>query len=142
MHITLATHVVMEDDTYEGYFIPKRSIVYGNIWFAPYFRSHACSRTEFGTPDRHFLHDPDIYHDPMAFKPERFLKTADNEPERDPRTILFGFGRRICPGRELADPSVFMEVAMSLAVFNIRKARDEYGHEIDVSYEMSPGIIK
>lgn len=35
-------------------------------------------------------HDPENYHDPFTFKPERFL----GEPELDPRLFVFGFGRR------------------------------------------------
>ena len=34
------------------------------------------------------------YADPDHFNPERFLKTATHEPETDPRTMVFGFGRR------------------------------------------------
>ena len=37
------------------------------------------------------LHDPEVYSDPFEFKPERFLGES---PERDPRDICFGFGRR------------------------------------------------
>lgn len=38
-------------------------------------------------------HDPEIYHDPFLFNPGRFL--GEGHPiEQDPRTIVFGFGRR------------------------------------------------
>jgi len=36
-------------------------------------------------------HDPKVYSDPFAFKPERFLGAI---PEQDPRVYGFGFGRR------------------------------------------------
>lgn len=36
------------------------------------------------------------------------------------REYIFGFGRRSCPGRELADASLFMFVAMSVAALDIR----------------------
>jgi cytochrome P450 len=36
-------------------------------------------------------HDPRVYSDPFAFKPERFLGP---NPEQDPRDYAFGFGRR------------------------------------------------
>lgn len=39
-------------------------------------------------------HDPENYHDPFTFKPERFLEENGRKPELDPRTIAFGFGRR------------------------------------------------
>lgn len=40
---------------------------------------------------RYMLRDPDVYSEPLEFKPERFL---GDEPERDPRCAVFGFGRR------------------------------------------------
>lgn len=44
--------------------------------------------------DRLYLHDPDVYTDPLEFIPERYLKTETHEPEQDPRVAAFGFGRR------------------------------------------------
>jgi hypothetical protein len=41
---------------------------------------------------RFLLHDPRVYHEPMEFKPERFLGPT---PEPDPRNACFGFGRRL-----------------------------------------------
>jgi cytochrome P450 len=76
----------------------------------------------------------------MTFKPERFLKTDGHEPEMDPHSLVFGFGRRICPGRFLADNTLFLSVAQSLAVFNITKAI-EGGKEVDVKPEFQPGVI-
>lgn len=43
--------------------------------------------------------DERIYPEPDLFKPERFL--GENK-QRDPSSIAFGFGARICPGRHLA----------------------------------------
>ena len=40
------------------------------------------------------LHDPRVYADPMEFRPERLLACGNKEPETDPLTIAFGFGRR------------------------------------------------
>ena len=76
----------MEDDFYEGYFIPKGSILMANI--------HG------------FMHDPNTYTDPDAFRPERFM---GSNPEMDPHALVFGFGRRVCPGRELADTSLWLK---------------------------------
>lgn len=42
------------------------------------------------------LHDENIYPDPLAFKPERFLNDGKINPSvRDPELVAFGFGRRI-----------------------------------------------
>ncbi|TDL20094.1 cytochrome P450 [Rickenella mellea] len=111
-------HVSTDDDVYKGYEIPKGSILMANIW--------------------QFTHDPVTYHQPYEFKPERFLSA---QPEQDPHTLSFGFGRRICPGKELADSSIFLGIAMSLAVFNITKARDEHGIEIEPGCEFTSGMI-
>jgi len=92
-------HRAMEDDIHDGYLIPKGAVIIPNIW--------------------KMAHDPDVYKEPMEFNPARFVKTENHQPEPDPREICFGFGRRICPGRVLADISVFISCAMTLAVFNI-----------------------
>ncbi|KAK0184336.1 cytochrome P450 [Armillaria mellea] len=107
-------HRTMEDDTYNGYFIPKGSIVIYNIW--------------------QMSRDPDIYPNPEVFDPTRFMGPS---PQLDPRELIFGFGRRICPGRLLAEASVFMAMARLLAVFNITKVIDENG----VLQEPVPGQV-
>lgn len=105
-------------------------------------------------------HDSQNYHEPFAFKPERFLGENGAPVERDPLSIMFGFGRRqdiqlgsekerltdscdrVCPGREVADNAVFIIIAMCAAVFNISKMKDESGQEIDPVCEYSSGIIR
>ncbi|KAI0128219.1 putative cytochrome P450 oxidoreductase OrdA-like protein [Hypoxylon sp. NC0597] len=113
-------HTSTEDDICEGYFIPKGSMLLANVW--------------------HFTHDPDVYHDPMTFKPERFLATEGHEPEPDPHIFAFGFGRRICPGRYLADNALYLSIAQSLAVFNITKVV-ENGREVEPIVKLEPGVI-
>ncbi|KAM0289149.1 hypothetical protein ACHAO9_006369 [Fusarium lateritium] len=110
-------HTCTEDDIYDGYLIPKGSMVISNIL--------------------HFAHDPEVYSEPMAFKPERFLSSDDNQPELDPQTYAFGFGRRVCPGRVLAENALFLNIAQSLAVFNISK--DE--KEPDTELRFTSGVI-
>ncbi|KAE8374971.1 cytochrome P450 [Aspergillus bertholletiae] len=107
-------HLVTEDDIYEGYLIPKGALVLANIWG--------------------FTHDPNTYREPEAFRPERFL--GDN-PEPDPHNITFGFGRRICPGRLLADATVFLSIAQSLSVFNFSKHEEDD----DLEAEFLPGVV-
>ena len=43
---------------------------------------------------RYMCHDPNVYHDPFEFKPERFLGVDGRAPEPDPSNLAFGFGRR------------------------------------------------
>lgn len=86
------------------------------------------------------MHDPTVYHDPMAFKPERFLEINGREPELDPHDLAFGFGRRICPARILADITLYLSAAQFIAVFNITKSVED-GKEVDVQPKFQPGVI-
>ncbi|PYI05543.1 O-methylsterigmatocystin oxidoreductase [Aspergillus sclerotiicarbonarius CBS 121057] len=113
-------HASMEDDMCEGYFIPKGSQILPNQWA--------------------FTHDPTVYPDPMAFKPERFLAYGDHVPERDPHLLAFGFGRRVCPGRTLADSNIYLSLVQSLAVFRITKPIKD-GKEVDLRLELLPGLL-
>lgn len=111
-------HRTDEDIEFRGYFIPKSSIVVPGVWW--------------------FLHDPEVYRDPELFDPTRFLPPR-NEP--DPSTVAFGFGRRICPGRFLADASIFLTLAQMLATFDMQKAVDADGNVIEPPAESTPGTV-
>ncbi|KAH9976325.1 cytochrome P450 [Lactifluus volemus] len=88
-------HRVTQNDIYKGYFIPAGSTVIGNVWA--------------------MMYDPIIFPDPNRFHPERWLAPdAPAFPEQ-----VFGFGRRECPGRFLAETSVWAAIANVLAVFKI-----------------------
>lgn len=107
------------DDIYDGMFIPKGTMLIPNVWL--------------------FLHDEAYFKEPETFKPERFLGPA---PEMDPRTMMFGFGRRMCAGRELADKSVFLTIAMVLAAFDIRKPSSKVdGSPIEQSPGFTTGVM-
>jgi len=113
-------HRLMEDDIYNGYFIPKDSIVLGNAWA--------------------ILHDDRLFPDPFTFKPERFI--GPNVDPRVPTAVdyAFGFGRRVCPGRWMAHSFIFIVVASVLSAFRIEKAvRD--GRVIEPTGAFSPGIL-
>ncbi|KAL4789039.1 cytochrome P450 [Aspergillus venezuelensis] len=94
-----APHVSGTDITWNGYLIPKGSYLIANI----------------GALTR----DPDIYHEPDSFKPERFLADHNQSPEPDPAKYVFGFGRRRCPGRFIADDRLFLFIAHFLACFDV-----------------------
>ncbi|KAE9404451.1 cytochrome P450 [Gymnopus androsaceus JB14] len=119
-------HRATQDDFYDGYFIPKGSLLIPNLW--------------------KLTHDPRVYHNPMEFKPERYLPDAlvaeglGRQVEPHPRETCFGFGRRICPGMHLADASVFVSCVMSLAVFDIGKCV-ENGMVIEPVNDRTSGTI-
>ncbi|KAF9769696.1 hypothetical protein IL306_012851 [Fusarium sp. DS 682] len=110
-------HTSTVDDVFEGYFIPKDALIMPDIWY--------------------FAHDPEVHQEPMRFNPERFLSTDGKEPEQDPHTYTFGFGRRVCPGRVLADNALFLNIAQSLAVLSINK--DENSVQPELLF--TPGMV-
>ena len=65
----------MQDDVYRGYFIPTGATVIQNVWA--------------------ICRDPNIYPDPEAFNPDRFLKDGKIDPlVFSPEDRVFGAGRR------------------------------------------------
>jgi cytochrome P450 len=82
--------------------------------------------------------DPRTYKNPNTFDPTRFL---GEHPEQDPRAFVYGWGRRICPGRFYADNSVFLMVAMALATLNISAAVDATGNKIVPTVDFEGGSI-
>ena len=76
------------------------------------------------TSSRAILHDPVVYPDPDAFKPERFLDKDGNLREDSEISSTFGFGRRVCPGRHLAEMTFFIFAASLFSVFNIERGED------------------
>lgn len=111
-------HTADEAVEYNGLHIPKGAYLLPAVWG--------------------FLHDPEVYPDPNAFEPERFLSPR-NEP--DPTPEAFGFGRRICPGRFFADSGLYLNMVQSLATFNFKKAVGEDEKEIDVDVKAKPGVL-
>ncbi|KAG0697279.1 cytochrome P450 [Suillus ampliporus] len=78
-------HRTTKDVIWENYCIPAGTTVVGNHW--------AISR------------DPDVFPDPHAFKPERWLNDQGDLRD-DVKFYVFGFGRRVCPGQHLASRAV------------------------------------
>ncbi|KAH9937821.1 CyP450 monooxygenase [Epithele typhae] len=101
-----------EDDEYRGYHIPAGTTVLAHSWA--------------------FSRDPKHYPDPERFSPERYF-SADGKPNKnvmDPRTFAFGYGRRICPGRNLGEAAVFVTIASVLHAFNVEPPLDESGRPV------------
>ncbi|KAH6904703.1 OrdA protein [Coprinopsis sp. MPI-PUGE-AT-0042] len=111
-------HVAIEDGFIGGYFVPKDAMIITNFWG--------------------LLHNPETYPDPFTFNPERYLGAS---PQMDPRKIVFGWGRRICPGMYLADVSLWAVVSMSLATLSITNAIGPDGKPIIPVHENTSGTI-
>ncbi|KAI0040058.1 cytochrome P450 [Auriscalpium vulgare] len=87
---------------------------------------------------RKFLHDPAVYKDPMVFNPDRFMGP---NPEMHPAEYFFDFGRRVCPGTHLADVSVWINVAKSIAGFQVSPTIGPDGKPIIPSVETVGDVI-
>lgn len=113
-------HCTNQDEIYRGMFIPKGTWVVANLW--------AMVRNER------------LYPDPFRFDPERYLGKPYEETgyNRNPRSIVFGFGRRICPGLHLVESSIWLLIVCMIATLDITKAVDEHGNVIEpnVSYDV------
>jgi len=114
-------HIMSQDEIFNGYLLPKGALIMANLQL--------------------FTTDSKTFQDPATFKPERHLGVDGSPAEVDPHNMVFGFGRRICPGKELADLSLYVLFSMTLAAFNITKAKDASGGDVDAKSEWLPGLI-
>ncbi|KAF9523935.1 putative monooxygenase [Crepidotus variabilis] len=112
-------HALKEDDIYEGYFLPKGAWVIPNIW--------------------NMLRDPIVYSDPMTFNPDRYK--GDDKAMEQVKNLVFGFGRRGCPGRLFAENSLFVLIATTLATCNISPGLDENGKQVLPNGNYTSGTI-
>ncbi|KAF9450374.1 cytochrome P450 [Macrolepiota fuliginosa MF-IS2] len=120
-------HAIVQADEYDGFYIPKGTIVIGNSW---------------SSITRSLLHDPDVFDEPMRLMPERYLKGGQLNPKvRDPWDFSFGYGRRVCPGRHIADMSLFVVITSVLTVFDIKPPLDDEGMPMEPKAEFTPYLI-
>ncbi|KAK0458177.1 cytochrome P450 [Desarmillaria tabescens] len=104
------TRAILVPDVYRDFHIPAGTVVVANLW--------AVTRNESWFPD------------PETFNPERYLN-RDKEPQiPEPTSLIFGFGRRSCPGSYLAVDTVWTAVAMTLATCTISPELDAEGKAV------------
>lgn len=90
--------LAITDTSVDGYHVPAGTTAMVNMW--------AITR------------DPDVWTDPLEFKPERFLNGADiSVLGSELRLAPFGSGRRACPGKTLGLTTVTFWVASLLHEF-------------------------
>jgi len=111
-------HRSIQDDWYNGYFIPKHSIIIPNYWCMNR------SREIYGAD----AHD---------FNPARYLETNGQLAPAPPDTreeghISFGFGRRYCIGARVTNESMFINLAITLWAMKIDCATGVEGKPIPV----------
>ncbi|KAK4946333.1 hypothetical protein LTR10_014531 [Elasticomyces elasticus] len=115
-------HWSEQEDTLNGYRIPKNAVVRVNTWA---------------------IHmDPVRYPDPTSFRPERFLchklsaSAYANSSETGARDhFSYGGGKRMCVGLHLAERSLFVMTSRLLHAFDVRPALDSNGNPVPVDVE-------
>ncbi|KAH9960118.1 cytochrome P450 [Russula dissimulans] len=114
-------HAATEDDWYEGMFILKGTIFLANTL--------------------HCNHDRAVFGDDAdEFWPERHLDDNGQSLAGPLETnqaghVSFGFGRRICVGKDLALDTLFINMARILWVATLERVRDENGRHVPLDTE-------
>lgn len=122
-------HRLVEDDWYNGMFIPKGTICIPDIW--------------------HMNRDPEVYGENAAhFDPTRHLDTSGEvatgaSGAKDDGHVSYGFGRRVCLGRHMADNLLFINIAVLLWATKIGRKKDESGQlvPLDVDGIVDEGLV-
>ncbi|KZT03206.1 cytochrome P450 [Laetiporus sulphureus 93-53] len=115
-------HQLIGDDEYRGRYILSGTMIIASIW---------C-----------MTHDHTLYPNPDEFCPERYSEMDVSTAEfRDLRKFVFGFGRRLCPGRQFADSTIWLAIASILAMLDISKASDTAGNVITPVSAFASGAV-
>ncbi|KAI5857361.1 cytochrome P450 [Durotheca rogersii] len=113
-------HRSLKDDVYEGMFIPKGTFVYYN--------AYAMSR------------DTNVYKNPEKFNPDRYTPKEEGGDGEPFLVGPFGFGRRVCVGRHLAQASVWIMMATLIATTDISKPLGPDGKPTEQTITFSTGL--
>lgn len=122
-------HSSCKDDWYQGLFIPAGTLCIVNCWA--------------------LNHDLDIYGpDVDQFRPDRHLNNQalivpGSSDTKEDGHVSYGFGRRICIGKHLANNSLLIDMAIMLWAMNIERATDENGIELplDIDGSVDEGLM-
>ncbi|XP_071975428.1 cytochrome P450 2U1 [Engystomops pustulosus] len=98
-------HMASENTVFQGYTIPKGSVVLANLW--------AVHR------------DPKVWEKPNEFNPSRFLDEHGQILKKE-AFIPFGIGRRVCMGEQLAKMELFLMFVNLLQSFSFSFASDTF----------------
>ncbi|KDP20523.1 hypothetical protein JCGZ_05069 [Jatropha curcas] len=110
------------DTNFMGYLIPKDTQVFVNVW--------AIAR------------DPDVWEDPLSFKPERFIDSNIDYRGQNFELLPFGAGRRICPGIPMAHRVLHHVVASLLHCFDWEVGSGSTPRTIDMKEGMGITVRK
>lgn len=94
----LVPRKAMHDTVFMGYSIPKNTQVFVNVY--------AIGR------------DPEVWSDPLPFKPERFIGSKIDYKGQHYELIPFGAGRRMCAGVPLGHRMLHLTLGLLLHQFD------------------------
>ncbi|ESK84098.1 cytochrome p450 [Moniliophthora roreri MCA 2997] len=115
-------HQSVEDDWYEGHFIPKGTICIPNVWALNRdVEAYGADAADFN-PGRFLDKDGKIMPALTDTKEEGTLAFSGH--------VTYGFGRRLCIGRHVANNSLFIDIACLLWATKIRTVKDEQGKDV------------
>jgi cytochrome P450 len=89
---------------------------------------------------RAIAHDESRYPKPSDFNPGRFLNPDGTLTSDDVTNIAFGYGRRICVGKDFADVTIWSAMSTILALFKLSLPKDEDGKEMPFEPKWVTGI--
>ncbi|KAK7304533.1 hypothetical protein VNO77_42414 [Canavalia gladiata] len=96
----LVPHEAREDCYIQGYYVPKGTRVFANVW-----KLHR---------------DPSLWSEPEKFQPERFINdNGEIDEGHNYEYLPFGSGRRACPGSTFATQVCLMTIARLLQGFHL-----------------------
>ena len=122
-------HTAAEDDWYEGMFIPKGATCVVNTWQCNHDRAIFGDDADDFRPERHLDDSGELLPGPVETNLEGH--------------VTFGFGRRVCVGRRMANDALFIATARILWAANLGRVRDDTGTErpLDISAFEDDGPI-
>lgn len=122
-------HITTDDDVYDGYYIPKGSMIHAN----------------------HYLisREPAMYPEGDEWRPERWLEPSwptYKEPLNEYPTLRgdagFGYGTRSCPGIDLVTIELYTTIGAIAWGFDIKRKEGRQGYENPVPwYQTNPYVI-
>ena len=112
-------HACSEDDYYRGYYIPRGTVMLGNSWAINMNPKYYPNPDQFN-PLRFLATDPHL----LPYLPKKYIESVEQEKGSTHPSKLghssFGWGRRICPGADLATNTLLITLSRLLWCFHIR----------------------
>nr|QST15069.1 CYP370B2 protein [Diaphanosoma celebensis] len=112
-------HVAMENTTFQGFNIPKGTMIFVNLWSV-------------------FM-DPALWADPLLFRPERHLDDRGRAVKSE-YLVTFGIGKRVCLGESLAKSAIFLFFVTLMQRFRFAMPKNTSEPNLIPSPEPIPGL--